>query len=250
MRTNTRLLRFSGAALAAVMVTASTARAQTPPPTAAAEAKQEVKQEAKKAGNAMTDGWITLKVHSQFIPEKALDDSDIDVDTKHGNVTLNGTVASAAGREKAIAIAKATDGVKYVTDNLRIVPAETMTGAIKEGARDTAAVAKEAARTTGTTGKEVARETGTAGKEVARDTANAAKNVGKRITDGWVKSKIAMQFVTEDTLDNSDIDIDITKGAVSLNGTVRSDAGRIRAVTIAKATDGVKSVVDNLKIVP
>ena len=239
MSTGTKLLRFSAAALAAVMVTATTARAQTPPATAAGEAKQEAKQAAKKTGNAITDGWITMKIHSQFIPEKALEDSDIDVDTNNGNVTLNGTVASAAGRERAVAIAKATDGVKNVTDNLRIMPADTMTGAVKD-----------AARATGTAGKEMARETGTAGKEAAKETAKATKDAGKRISDGWVKSKIYAQFITEDTLDNADIDIDVTKGAVTLNGTVKSAAGRTRAVAIAKATDGVKSVVDNLKVAP
>jgi hyperosmotically inducible protein len=91
--------------------TVSFASAQEGAKQQARETTQDVKDAAKKSGNAISDSWITLKIHSQFIPEDALSDSDIDVDTKSGVVTLNGTVASEAGRTKAIAIAKATDGV-------------------------------------------------------------------------------------------------------------------------------------------
>ena len=73
---------------------------------------------------------------------------------------------------------------------------------------------------------------------------------GKAVTDGWLKSKIASQFVTEDLLDRSDIDIDVSKGAVELNGAVRTMEAKNKATAIAKGTDGVKSVQNNLKIDP
>jgi hyperosmotically inducible protein len=193
-----------------VAATATASFAQGGAKPADRPATQEAKDTAKKSGNAVTDGWITMKVHSQFIPEDALENSDIDVDTKNGVVTLNGTVASAAGKTRAVAIAKATDGVTRVTDNLRI-------------AADKSAAARDTAK-------------GTAG------------TTGKPVTDGWIKSKIAAQYVTEDSLDNSDIDIDVTRGAVVLKGAVRTPAARERAAAIAKATDGVKGVTNNLKV--
>ncbi len=49
-----------------------------------------------------------------------LDDSDIDVDVKNNMVTLNGTVKSAAAKARAVSVAKATDGVKGVTDLLKV----------------------------------------------------------------------------------------------------------------------------------
>jgi hyperosmotically inducible protein len=49
-------------------------------------------------------------------------------------------------------------------------------------------------------------------------------------------------------LDDSDIDIDVDRGTVTLNGTVKTTAAKAKAVSIAKATDGVKSVRDNLKV--
>jgi hyperosmotically inducible protein len=187
---------------------------------------QQAKDTAKKTGNAITDSWITVKVHSQFVPENTLDGSDINVDTRAGVVTLNGTVPTEAGRTRAIAIAKATDGVTTVTDHLRVVaPA--------------ASTARDASRKAGDT----AREAGQATKE-------ATGTTGKAITDGWIKSKIAAQYVTEDSLDNSDVNIDISKGMVTLNGAVRTAGARTRAEEIAKATDGVKSVKNNLKVNP
>jgi hyperosmotically inducible protein len=69
-----------------------------------------------------------------------------------------------------------------------------------------------------------------------------------RMRDGWLKSKIAAQLVAEQTLDNSDIDIDVGRGAVELTGAVSSEAARRRAEAIAQATQGVKSVRNNLKV--
>jgi hyperosmotically inducible protein len=181
----------------------------------------------RTTGNRFTDGWITMKIHSLFVPENALEDSDIDVDTNNGVVTLSGTVATEAGRTRAVAIAKATDGVKSVTDKLRVAP---------EGA-----AAKSA-------GREAGREVGAAAREARRETAGAAKTTARKINDGWITSKIYAQFLTENALDDSDIDVDVTKGVVTLSGTVRSEAGRNRAVAIAKATDGVKNVKDSLKV--
>jgi hyperosmotically inducible protein len=204
--------------------TVSFASAQEGAKQQARETTQDVKDAAKKTGDAVSDSWVTLKIHSQFVPEDALSDSDIDVDTKSGVVTLNGTVASEAGRAKAIAIAKATDGVNAVTDNLK--------------------VAKVAAATDMTASAKAA------GEKAADKTREAVGTSGKAVTDGWIKSKIASQFVTEDLLDKSDIDIDISKGAVELNGAVRTMEAKNKATAIVKGTDGVKSLQNNLKIDP
>jgi hyperosmotically inducible protein len=198
----------------------------------ARETKQDAKNAAVKTGNAIKDSWITMKVHSQFVPEDTLEGSDIDVDTNKGVVTLNGTVAGDAGKARAVAIAKATDGVNSVVDNLKIAPAHSMTADARE------AGAKAADKT-----KAVGRDAKDAGKD-------ATGTTGRAITDGWIKSKIAAQYVTEDSLDNSDIDIDVSRGAVVLNGAVRTAAAKDRATALAKATDGVKSVRNNLKINP
>src|SRR5688572_20776140 len=102
----------------------------------ARETKQEAKNAANKTGNAIKDSWITMKVHSQFVPEDALSGSDIDVDTKNGVVMLNGTVASEAGRARAMAIAKGTDGVKSVMDHLTIAASDSASARAAEKSRE------------------------------------------------------------------------------------------------------------------
>jgi osmotically-inducible protein OsmY len=63
------------------------------------------------------------------------------------------------------------------------------------------------------------------------------------VNDGWIKSKVYAQFLTDWTVfEDSDIDIDVSNGAVALNGSVKTTAAKARAVAIAKATDGVKAV--------
>jgi hyperosmotically inducible protein len=88
-------------------------------------AARETKNAAKKTGEVVSDSWITTKVKTKFVGEDALKHSHISVSTKDNVVTLTGTVASEAGRERAIAIVKATDGVKDVVDKLTIAPGKT-----------------------------------------------------------------------------------------------------------------------------
>ena len=186
---------------------ATNAVAQAPASGRANASAQTAQQ--KPAANPIKDGWITFKIHSLYVPEDALEGSDIDVTTKAGVVTLAGTVPTEAGRARAIAVAKATDGVKSVTDSLRIAPAKSM----------------------------------------AADAKAATKSAGRSVNDGWIKSKIYAQFLTDWTVfEDSDIDIDVANGAVALNGSVKTTAAKSRAEAIAKATDGVKSVKDNLHV--
>jgi hyperosmotically inducible periplasmic protein len=185
--------------------------------TMAASASTAVAAQERKAGARITDAWITMKVHSQFVPEDALEDSNIDVDTTNGVVMLSGTVATEAGRSRAIAIAKATDGVKSVNDKLKVAPATE-------------------------------KPTGATARDAGREATGTAKAGGRRVTDGWIKSKIYAQFLTENALEDSDIDVDVRTGVVTLAGMVPTEAGRTRALAIAKATDGVKNVKDSLKV--
>jgi hyperosmotically inducible protein len=63
------------------------------------------------------DAWITTKVKSEFAAKKSVKGSDISVSTTDGVVTLTGTVATAAEKKHASAIAKKIKGVKSVDDS-------------------------------------------------------------------------------------------------------------------------------------
>jgi len=80
-----------------------------------------IKAGLNKAGDRITDGWITAKVKWFFTGDELLKGSDIDIDTKDNVVTLKGTVKSAEGRARAVALATDTEGVRRVIDTLVIV---------------------------------------------------------------------------------------------------------------------------------
>jgi len=180
-------------------------------------------------GTAIKDGWLVTKLHSLFVPEDALSGSNIDVDVKNGMVTLQGTVPNEAARARALAIVKGADGVKGVTDQMRLAPAGTDMGDAAARTADKAADRADRAADKGV---------------------DASRKAGRAIDDGWIKSKIYAQYMADwnTVLDDSDIDVDVDKGVVSLKGTVKTAAAKAKAVSIAKATDGVKSVNDQLRV--
>jgi osmotically-inducible protein OsmY len=184
--------------------------------------------------DAVKDGWLVMKVHSEFVDEDVLSGSNIDVDVKNGVVTLQGTVPSAAGRARALEVAKKNDGVKSVVDQLRIAP-PMHNGTMDKAADKTAKTADKAEDKV---------------EKAADSTASSAKKAGRAIDDGWIKSKIYAQYMADwnTVLNDSDIDVDVANNMVTLNGTVKSAEAKAKAVSIAKGTDGVKGVKDNLKV--
>ncbi len=183
--------------------------------------------------STIKDGWLVMKVHSEMIDEDLLSGSNVDVDVKDGVVTLQGTVPSEAARARALAVAKANDGVKSVVDQLKVAPA-------KPGA-----MAK-----TGNATAKAADKTANAGEKAVDKTASAGRSAGRAIDDGWIKSKIYAQYMADwnTVLNDSDIDVDVDNNMVTLNGTVKSAEAKTKAVSIAKATDGVKGVKVNLRV--
>src|SRR6188474_2346504 len=196
--------------------------------------------------STVKDGWLVMKIHSEFVDEDVLSGSNIDVDVKNGMVTLQGTVPSEAARARAIQSAKNNDGVKGVTDQLRIAPAVHDRGTIDKAQDKTA----QAADKTANAAEKAADKTANAAEKAGDKTASGAKKTGRAIDDGWIKSKIYAQYMADwnTVLDDSDIDVDVANNYVTLNGTVKSAAAKAKAVSIAKATDGVKGVKDNLRV--
>ena len=83
---------------------------------------EKTKEGVSATGEVITDAWINTKIHTDMMNEPTLKGSDINVDVKDHMVTLKGTVASAAGKARAEAIAKGTSGVTMVHNDLVIGP--------------------------------------------------------------------------------------------------------------------------------
>jgi osmotically-inducible protein OsmY len=194
---------------------------------------EKAKETLSKTGEVITDAWITTKVKAQFIGVDALKDSNINVDTADHVVTLKGTVMTAAGRAKAIEIAKGTEGVTRVVDTLKIGPADpNAADKVKSSANTAADKTKSAANT------------------AADKTKEGVSKTGEVITDAWITTKVKSQFIGVDDLKDSDINVDTANHVVTLKGRVLTAAGRAKAVDIAKKTDGVTKVNDQLTIGP
>jgi hypothetical protein len=68
----------------------------------------------------LNDGWLWVKTRFDLAAADDLRDSTINVDVSNAVVTLSGTVASAAQKARAEAVAKAVTDVKSVRNNLTV----------------------------------------------------------------------------------------------------------------------------------
>ena len=84
--------------------------------------------------------------------------------------------------------------------------------------------AAPAAAQQGSTAADRDRQTrGDARDDKARE---ATSSTGEKITDAWILTKVKAQFVGEDALEHSDINVDVRNHVVFLKGTVASQAGQ------------------------
>ena len=75
--------------------------------------------ERQDTGAGAPDDSLEADVLKRLAEDHGLDDSEIQVQVTKGEVTLTGTVESAADWQRAEEIAKAA-GVEYVLNNLRV----------------------------------------------------------------------------------------------------------------------------------
>jgi osmotically-inducible protein OsmY len=89
-----------------------------------ASSTQEAKDDAKTAGGTIgdkvDDAVITASVKAELAKDAALSVLKINVDTDHGRVALRGTTASAAARDRALALAGGVKGVVSVDNQLMV----------------------------------------------------------------------------------------------------------------------------------
>lgn len=161
---------------------------------------------------AQTPAKYTLKDRIEFRLETndvvKKYDVKVAVDDK-GVATLSGDVATAAQKAQAETLAK-VEGVTRVVNNITIDPDED--------------------------------------KNLADRAKNGLNKAGEKISDAWITTKVKWFFVGEDLLKDSNIDADTKNGVVTLKGTVKTAAGKARAVALTKGVDGVKNVVDQMTI--
>ena len=172
---------------------------------------------------SQSDPGITTAVKSKLAADDTVKAYRIDVDTKDRVVTLSGEVDTAGAKARAVELARGTDGVREVVDNTRIKDGITPPGGL-----DDAAQAKA--------------------RESARAAEPKAEGAVEAVGDAGITAKVKTKFLADTKISGLKIDVDTTDNVVTLSGTVPSAAERAHAVSVAKDTDGVKSVVNKLKV--
>ena len=87
-------------------------------------------------------------------------------------------------------------------------------------------------------------------KIAVEKTEDGLSKTGEVMTDAWITTRVHARMVDEALLKDSDISVDTHKHVVTLKGTVMGRAGRARATSVARGTEGVRLVVNRLTIGP
>ena len=157
---------------------------------------------------AQSDAGITTAVKTKLAADSEVNASQVNVDTSKRVVTLTGTVDTQAAKTRAEQIASQTDGVVSVIDNLNV--SETTA----------------AGPTTGT----------------------PATESTSSFSDGMLTASIKTKLLADPTVGGLKINVDTANAVVTLTGNVKSQAEKETAIRLARETDGVKDVNDQLTI--
>jgi hyperosmotically inducible protein len=158
------------------------------------------------------DSIITTKIKAKLADEKMNTLAHIKVETdSKGAVVLRGKAGTQEEADKAVSIARETEGVTSVTSNIRI-------------RNDSAAV-----------------------HAAASD--SDRKHPMTYVKDSAITTKVKANLADEKMSSLAHIRVDTdNKGAVALNGTVHTQEEADKVVSIARQTEGVTSVRSNIQI--
>ena len=168
----------------------------------------------EKVKENVGDAVITSKVKAEFAKDKQVDAMHINVDTDNkGVVTLRGMAKSKAEADKAVAIAKATQGVTAVKNEIQIASATSASDS-------------------------TAKKTGSAGK----------RGSDQPIDDTMITTRVKARMATDKLVDATNISVTTVNGVVELSGTAKSKAEANQAVAIARKVPDVKSVKNDIQV--
>ena len=185
----------------------------------ASDAAAKIKVESVQARDQLADVWLSTKIHSKFVGDRDINSRDVSVSTKNGVVTLKGHVLNEPMRQLAVAIAKDTDGVKQVVNQLDVEIAGPVAS--------------------------LRTETATPG---AVATTGSASSTTAAPDDARITSSIQSKYFISERLKGRHVNVASNAGVVTLKGDVGDDNERAEALLLARTTDGVSRVEDSLTV--
>jgi hyperosmotically inducible protein len=181
---------------------------------------------------AQTDAGITGKVKSKLAADDTVKAYQIDVDTKDKVVTLSGNVDSQAAKDQAVALARGTEGVADVVDNITLAGGSAaMPGEMPAGGAPAPGGEGDAAMGGNAPNPEPDRPVGTV------------------MDDAAITAAVKAKLLADPTVGGLKIDVDTREGVVYLTGDhMKSQAEIDQAMKLARETSGVKSVDNKLVV--
>ena len=202
-----------------------------------------------KSKDGSPDAVITSKIKTGFIKDKIVISRNYNVDTAGGVVTVRGKARTQAEADRAIEIAKTTQGVSSVKNEIQVVPStdKVATDKPKSSTRTTAAAGDPTPRNSTPPSEMPKERTATTGTKAGGSASTSASKEGGS-PDALITTKIKAEHAKDKDVSATKISVDTTNGVVTLGGTAKSKAEADKAVMLAKNVKGVTSVKNNIKV--
>jgi osmotically-inducible protein OsmY len=177
---------------------------------------------SSKPATMMTDSELEAKIKAALNTDAQLKAVDLNVsaDADKNEATISGEVWAQSLRAKAVNLAKEASPGLVLNDKIEVKP------------------------------RELTREKFT--QERAREVREKAQKMGDKlgdsIDDAWIHTKLVAKFLSDDDTPGRKINVDVVNNVVTLRGAVATAEQRAEAERIARNTDGVKRVVNQLKV--
>jgi len=175
-----------------------------------------------KPATKTADSELEDKIKAKFDLDPLLKSADLSVsaDADKNEATISGVVGKESLRIKAVDLAKETSPGLILTDKIDVKPPELT--------REEFTEAREREE------REKARGTG--------------EKLGASLDDAWIHTKLAAKFLGDADTPGRKINIDVVDNVVTLRGAVDTAEQRAEAERIATNTEGVKRVINQLKV--
>ena len=184
-----------------------------------------------RSDQPVSDSVITTKVKALYAKDKDVSFRTVEVKTVNGVVHLSGTAKSKAEADKAASMARDVEGVKSVTNEIRIA---TASAPERTSDRDRAA-------------DRPADRPSTA-KRSDPDRPSTAKRSDQPIDDSVITTKVKADLAKDKQVRGRDIEVKTVNGVVELTGTARTKGEASKAASIARKVKGVTSVKNDIQV--
>lgn len=170
-----------------------------------------VPEQSASLDSAVDDAAITSDIKNRLATDPRTQNAQIEVSSSQGTVTLTGSAPSPEAKDAAEELARNVAAVQDIDNRI-----------------------------------EAPSELAQAGDEAAAAAERAGDRAGENVSDALITTKVKAKLASDDQVKARDINVSTEAGVVELKGTVPDEQAKRRAIELARNTEGVKNVEDEL----